>query len=447
MRARAPILSLVLVALIGAACNAPTAAGLRPSASPTHQTAVPPSGSAPLATSGPSPASASVAPERLLFLRRAPGTSADAIVAVSSSSGRIVARLPLGVPDAGWSVLYAAATVGERTTVAAYEPRSGSVLRQRSLAGSFALPVVVPGGLPGGLTSDGRTLVLVDRAPGTGSSRFAFLDAALVSPPRFVTLPGGFAFDALSPDGRFLYLIEHLGQPGSGHYQVRAYDSAAGALLAGAIVDKRNVGEAMEGRPVARVSSADGRWVYTLYVRTDGTAFVHELDTTDTVALCADLPTTARATSAAEVMAWRLALRGTDLPYAANGRLGILVALDAGGVRATGRIVTASATDSDGLAVAADGQALYVGGPDGVTTYATGALLAVGQMLRTPPLAGIAASADGHALYGAAADGTGIVELAITASGGASAATVRVVDIATGDRPSFRLLAVADRGA
>ena len=60
------------------------------------------------------------------------------------------------------------------------------------------------------------------------SRGWTLVDTGLAAPARFVTLRGGFAFDALSPDARYLYLIEHLGAVGSGHYQVRAYDSTVG---------------------------------------------------------------------------------------------------------------------------------------------------------------------------------------------------------------------------
>lgn len=422
MRRRNLILVLSLIALTGALAIAPGAAGKGP---------MTPSG----------------APDRSVFLRSTPTSSLAGIIAVSTATGHVLARLPLGVADAGWSVLYAAATADDRTTVTAYDPRSGAILRQLSLAGSFALPVVVPGGRPEGLSTDGRTLVLVDRAPQRGSSRFAFLDTALASPPRVATLPGDFAFDALSPVARDVYLIEHLGGTGSGHYQVRLYDAVAGTLADGAIVDKRNVDEVMEGRPIARVTSADGQWVHTLYVKTDGTAFVHQLDTTERYALCTDLPEDAVATTAADVGAWRLAIRGTDPPYAANGHLGILVGLDLGDVRVTGRMATPYATGSDELAIAPDGQTLFLAGPDGMSSVSTGDLVAAGDVLRTPPLAGIAITPDGRWLYGVAEDGTGIVELEIAGPGVSMSVTVPFVDVTTQDQMPMRLLAVADAGA
>jgi MYXO-CTERM domain-containing protein len=36
--------------------------------------------------------------------------------------------------------------------------------------------------------------------------------------------------------------------------------------------------------------SADGRWAYTLYLKQDGTGFVHALDTAGRTAACIDLP-------------------------------------------------------------------------------------------------------------------------------------------------------------
>ena len=47
--------------------------------------------------------------------------------------------------------------------------------------------------------------------------------------------------------------------------QIRAYDIARGALNPDPVVDKGGGAEAMTGTPVARVRSADGSAVYTVY--------------------------------------------------------------------------------------------------------------------------------------------------------------------------------------
>jgi hypothetical protein len=398
---------LLVVSGIGAACTAPSAAVVPSATDPAHPTAVPSSELAPLPSSRPSAPIPSAAAGRLLFLRDGPGTSTDAIVAVSATTGRLVARLPLGVADAGWSVLYAAATLGDQTTVTAYDPHSGSILRRASLPGSFALPVVLPGGLPGGLAGDGHRLVLVDRAPQPGSSRFAFLDTGLTSPPRYISIPGDFGFDALSPDAGRLYLIEHLGPTGSGHYQVRAYDSAADTLMPGAIVDKRNIGEAMQGRPLARVSTATGDWAYTLYARSNSSLFIHALDTVDALAVCIDLP--ARAHPDTIGGAWMLALGegpASDRLYAVDPILGSLLAVnlqtyDPGQLASIARSGPATGLPPVmGVAVSSDGT-LWIAAPDGLRVIDAARLTQSAHLF-----AGVAVSA-------VTADGTSVLTLGV----------------------------------
>ena len=46
----------------------------------------------------------------------------------------------------------------------------------------------------------------------------------------------------------------------------------------------------MQGSPVSRTKSADGRWVYTLYMNPGGYPFIHALDTVRGVAHCVGLP-------------------------------------------------------------------------------------------------------------------------------------------------------------
>jgi hypothetical protein len=104
-----------------------------------------------------------------------------------------------------------------------------------------------------------------------------------------VTLPGWSTVDAISPDGRWLYLIQYKSSDIS-KYAVRAYDLAAHRLLREPVVDPREPEEKMTGFPITRVMSAGERWAYTLYFRPSGAPFIHALDTLDRRAFCVDLP-------------------------------------------------------------------------------------------------------------------------------------------------------------
>ena len=104
------------------------------------------------------------------------------------------------------------------------------------------------------------------------------------------TLKGDFGFDALSPHGRTLYLIQHVSAEDLFQYRVRAYDLQTGKLLSRVVADKRQEDWNMNGFPVARATTADGRWVYTLYSNPNNYPFVHALDTMHKTAVCIGLP-------------------------------------------------------------------------------------------------------------------------------------------------------------
>ena len=67
-------------------------------------------------------------------------------------------------------------------------------------------------------------------------SRFAVLSTAKLARVSTLTLPGEFGFDAISPDRRILYVIQHASTQDLVRYVVRAYDLRAGRLLPQAIV-------------------------------------------------------------------------------------------------------------------------------------------------------------------------------------------------------------------
>ena len=170
----------------------------------------------------------------------------------------------------------------------------GRTLERVTLHGAWGLPIVTLTSWDrGGLSPDGRTLVLGDNVRPTGElrarSRFAVLDTSTLALVRTISLQGEYSFDALSPTGHWLYLIHHVVSTDN-RYQVKAYDLKRGRLLPGAIADKRQAGWLMTGYPVARVTSSDSRWVYTFYQQSDGYPFVHALDTVDRTAVCIGLP-------------------------------------------------------------------------------------------------------------------------------------------------------------
>jgi hypothetical protein len=194
-----------------------------------------------------------------------------------------------GVLTANAMVRFVALPNRIETSLAAVRVGSGRVLRYASLPGLFGIPLIAYDGTTGGLSRDGRTLVLAD-VEGGAASRFAVVRTRTLRTARIVALRGRWAFDALSPDGRTLYAIEYLTPTGVTRYRVRAVDLETGVVRPGAIVDRREPDEQMGGLPVTRATSRDGVWAYTLYRNDAAHAFVHALDTRRGVAFCIDLP-------------------------------------------------------------------------------------------------------------------------------------------------------------
>ena len=204
--------------------------------------------------------------------------------------------LPVGNIDAapvsapGSDVAYLTRRAGRDTALVRLERRGERVLRRVLLDGRWSVPAVAYDGSPSGLAADGRTLVLINprRSTPREVTPVAIVDPATMRIRRRLRLDGDFSFDALSPDGRLMYLIEYLSPRNYSRYAVRAYDLRRRRLLPEPIVDPREPDERMSGWPMTRATSADGRWEYTLY---QGTSypFIHALDTERRRAFCIDL--------------------------------------------------------------------------------------------------------------------------------------------------------------
>jgi hypothetical protein len=250
----------------------------------------------------------------LLVLALLPATAAaDGLPAVGIDAH------PLALPDG--DVAYITRARGHTTRLIEHA-RYGGPLRERRLHGSFSIPAVAYDGSPSGLSGDGRKLILI--SPRTRFPRkrttFAVIDTRTLKVRRHLALKGDFSFDAISPDGRMIYLIKYASR-NFGQYAVRAYDLRARRLLARPIVDPHEADEPMRGVPVTRVPSVDGRWQYTLYDN-GRHSFVHALDTAGRTAVCIDLDVR---------KAWgaTLALRGTRLDVVGR-RARVLASIDTG---------------------------------------------------------------------------------------------------------------------
>jgi hypothetical protein len=224
-----------------------------------------------------------------------------------------------GVRADGGDVRYVTLGSPRATVVAAITVRGGRVLRSRTVRGLYGVPLVAYDGTSGGLSGDGKTLLIASYGPlpgEPGSTRFLALRAGSLKPYRLVELQGAWSFDALSPDGSRLYLVEHVSAGDVPRYRVRAYDLDAGRLLPKAVIDRLVSKALMGGEPVTRATTPDGRWAYTLYARKGGRPFVHALDTATRRAFCIDLPVRV---APSEQMRLRLRLGGDSLTVRLHG--------------------------------------------------------------------------------------------------------------------------------
>ena len=245
------------------------------------------------------PSQFSLANSQLLGFR----TAATApVTIVDLATGKTRAALPSGV--VGGTLL----VHQEGTTLTWYDASSGET------AGSVELPSVAR---LVGVSQDGRTAVAL-RLSEDASTTFYLASSAGV---REMRVDGRqWDFDALRGDN--LFLIKYLG---AGGYQVRLLHVASGTLEAKPLKDPHESGT-IWGQPYSRLASTDGRYLFTLYIGSNGGSMVHALDLATAKARCIDLPGTGDYLAST---AWGLALgRNGQTLWAANPSHGRVVGID-----------------------------------------------------------------------------------------------------------------------
>jgi hypothetical protein len=220
-----------------------------------------------------------------------------------------------GVMSNDGALRYVALKSGEDTTLRAVRTSDGTVVMSQPFAGSFGVPTLTYKGPGGGLFRDGSTLVLQSTGYAANTT-FQLVSTANLASKDTIALKGTFAFDALSPDGSKLYLIQHMTVDDLQHYVVRAYDLNTHTLLPGKIADKTQKGWVMQGFPAARTTTADGRWVYTMYWNPTGFPFVHALDAVRGIAHCVGF---AAPSPSGALLDYKLAVKGNKLMIRTRG--------------------------------------------------------------------------------------------------------------------------------
>ena len=177
------------------------------------------------------------------------------------------------------------------TTEVQVVDRDARVLRHMRVKGIWGIPLVAYDGTAEGLFPDGRTLLLA-RSLYNGqtvrtTTKFTLVDTHTMKVSRRIQLKGAFTFDAISRNGRYIYLIEYMTPEDPTSYRVRAYDLNGRGLLSKIVSDKRSWATDMRGLPIARVWKEG--WAYTLY-GANARPFIHALDTQNVAAVCINLP-------------------------------------------------------------------------------------------------------------------------------------------------------------
>lgn len=180
--------------------------------------------------------------------------------------------LPSGVLSADGRTFVSAQSRQNRavTKVVRYDARTGRVRSRWSIGGrTMGVGAVSPNGGSAALVEYRRNRTFIAVAGRRGRSAIA--------------LRGNYQVEALSPDGRRIFLVRW----GPSGYDLQNVDLATRKLRPTPLAEPD---EKMEGTALAAVPTRDGRWLHTLYVKSNGEGFVHALDLTRGVGHCIDVP-------------------------------------------------------------------------------------------------------------------------------------------------------------
>ena len=190
------------------------------------------------------------------------------------------------------NVRYMAVQSGASTIVQALS-KDFRTLHEMRVKGMWGFPLVAFDQSVEGLIGRGTLLIAQQIYLPNGELRkktsLKLVNVRTFKVTRNIRLDGTFSFDAASPDGRYLYLIEYFSSEDPTLYRVRVYDLAQRKLLAKIVADRKSWETGMQGMPVSRTWKEG--WAYTLYGG-NSRPFIHALNTKGIEAVCIDMPWT-----------------------------------------------------------------------------------------------------------------------------------------------------------
>jgi hypothetical protein len=228
-------------------------------------------------------------------------------------------RLPSGLRSADGRMFLSARATATKTVLTRHVLPSGRIAARATLPSRFALVSV---------TGNGKRAVLVDTQSPEGRTRFAIVGTWRWTVFRRLELRGSYGVEAVSPDGRRLFLIRY----GNGGYNLRLFDVRTNRLSYTPLVEGAAGFEKMIGAAWTSVATRDGAWLLTLYIKPNGGGFIHALDLRRAFGHCLDLP--AGFVDADSIRTASLALSPDERRlYVAGPRAGRLLVIDIAGPR------------------------------------------------------------------------------------------------------------------
>jgi sugar lactone lactonase YvrE len=363
----------------------------------------------------------------LIFLEAGYSSGGETVKVLDSGTGTVVRELPIGTPASDWSRYYVVTQLTGSAQLKAIDPASGRTIAQTAIPAGYTLPNIAFQGPTAGLSPNGQWLALTRNSPspsgggqgGGMTTNFLVGSSSLAASFKTIQVNGDFVFDALSNDGKSLYLIQKMTD--ANHYRVRLYDVAGAYLNPQPVADKREPNEPMNGIRGDSAANPAGNQIYTVYIRQAG-PFIHALPLGgDPFAWCIDLPSKS-GKDMEQQFHWALAISqdGSSL-YAANAALGTVAVLTTGDVPKivrtapvainfphAGLFTTADAKGPQigGAALTTDGRTLFTFGETGVLAIDTASLKVRAQYLDPWRPDTMRLSSDGKWLYvGEAGDG------------------------------------------